>query len=240
MKRVHLEVFSFVLLLAGACLLLSFPFQAKSASLSQIGQAAGRKYCVVLDAGHGGEDGGAAGVSGIAEKDLNLRITMLLGEMLEANGIEVVYTRTTDTLLYDRTVDYHGRKKALDLAARREIAENTPNCIFISIHMNSYPIEKYAGQQVWYSPNHPLSQSLAAAIREANHALLQPENTRTNKQAGSSIYLLHRLEIPSVLIECGFLSNESECLKLADEKYQKDLAFVLFLAISQWLSCNTL
>ncbi len=238
MKKAHLEFFSFVLLLAFATLLLSLPFSSQPASLPQFGEGSPLEFCVILDAGHGGEDGGAIGTNGAVEKDLNLRITMMLGELLSANGIKVIYTRTTDTLLYDRTVDFHGRKKALDLAARRKIAEETPNCIFISIHMNSYPIEKYFGQQIWYSPNNSLSKTLAEGIKDKNQ-LLQPENTRAVKQSGSSIYLLHHLTVPSILIECGFLSNAVECQALSDEEYQKELAFTLFLGISEWMAKNS-
>ncbi len=238
MKKVHLEFFSFVLLLVFATVLLSVPFQSKSASLPQFQDTKASKFCVVLDAGHGGEDGGTIGTNGVVEKDLNLRITLMLGELLSANGIEVIYTRTTDTLLYDRTVDYHGRKKVLDLAARRKIAEDTANCIFISIHMNSYPIEKYSGLQIWYSGNNPLSKDLAESIKDKNQKLLQPDNTRVVKQANSAIYLLHHLNVPSILIECGFLSNEAECMALSREEYQHEIAFMLFLGISEWLAQN--
>ena len=120
-----------------------------------------KDFTVVLDAGHGGEDGGAVSASGIYEKNLNLSIAMLVRDLLEANGVKVVMTRETDILLYDRNVDYVGRKKALDLAARRQIAEQTPNAIFVSIHMNAYPQTQYRGLQVWYSPNNHGSEKLA-------------------------------------------------------------------------------
>jgi N-acetylmuramoyl-L-alanine amidase len=239
MRKVHLEFFSFVLLLGFATLLLSAPFSSQTASLPHLGDEASPKFCVILDAGHGGEDGGTVGVNGAVEKELNLIITMMLGELLSANGIKVIYTRTTDTLLYDKTVDFHGRKKALDLAARREIAEETPNCIFVSIHMNSYPIEKYFGQQIWYSPNNALSKTLAEVVKDKNQTLLQPYNTRTVKPASSAIYLLHHLTVPSILIECGFLSNTAECQALSSPEYQKELAFTLFLGISEWLAKNS-
>jgi N-acetylmuramoyl-L-alanine amidase len=120
---------------------------------------------VILDAGHGGEDGGAVGNGSIYEKNLNLAITLKIGEKLKSNGINVVYTRTEDILLYDRNVDYKNRKKALDLAARAQIAEKTPNSIFVSIHMNSFPKTQYSGLQVYYSKNDPLSKPLALAIQ---------------------------------------------------------------------------
>lgn len=192
-----------------------------------------KDFVVVLDAGHGGEDGGAVSASGLYEKDLNLSIAKLLQEMLEANGVTVVMTRETDTLLYDRNVDYHGRKKALDLAARRKIGEETPDSIFVSIHMNAYPQAQYHGLQVWYSPNHAHSREIAETIQSTVREHLQTENTRRVKSATSSIYLLHHLNCPAVLIECGFLSNPDEAERLNDPEYQKELAFLLFLSIME-------
>ena len=186
---------------------------------------------VVLDAGHGGEDGGAVGVSGVYEKDLNLSIALILRDLLVANGVDVILTREDDRLLYDTTVDYHGRKKALDLAARRKIAEETPNAVFVSIHMNSYPQAQYRGLQVWYSPNDARSEALAAHVQERVAANLQRENDRSIKKAGSSIYLLHHLQVPSILIECGFLSNAEDCALLEDVGYQRQLALQIMLAL---------
>ena len=188
-------------------------------------------FTVVIDAGHGGEDGGAVSASGIVEKNINLAIAKKLQTMLEMNGIKVVMTRETDILLYDRAVDYRGRKKALDLAARKRIAQETENSIFVSIHLNAYPQTQYHGLQVWYSPNNESSRALAQSIQDTVRASLQPENDRQVKQATSSIYLLHHLHSPAVLVECGFLSNPEEAAKLAVEDYQNELAFLLFTAI---------
>ncbi|MBR3894567.1 MAG: N-acetylmuramoyl-L-alanine amidase [Clostridia bacterium] len=190
-----------------------------------------KPFTVVLDAGHGGEDGGAVSDSGLFEKDLNLSIALSLRDLLEANGIDVVMTRTTDTLLYDRDVDYHGRKKALDLAARRKIAEETENAVFVSIHMNAYPLSQYRGLQVWYSPNDPHSQELAEIIQSNAHSMLQPENDRKIKSATSGIYLLHHLKCPAVLVECGFLSNAADADALSSPDYRNQVAFLIFLSI---------
>lgn len=191
-----------------------------------------KSITVVLDAGHGGEDGGAVSSGGLIEKEVNLKITLLLAQMLRANGFGVILTREKDELLYDKSANYQGRKKVLDLAKRKEIAEETENAIFISIHMNTHPITSCRGLQVWYSQNDPLSKDLAESIQKSTKALLQPENDRGVKAATSNIYLLHRLEIPAVLIECGFLSNGEEAQLLGDEDYQKALALSLFIAIT--------
>ena len=188
---------------------------------------------VVIDAGHGGEDGGAVSADGTPEKNINLDIALRLRDLLTADGIPVVMTRTEDILLYDRSVDYQGRKKALDLAARKQIAEKTPNCLFVSIHMNSYPDARYDGLQVWYSPNNPASKTVADLIQNTAREVLQPDNDRQVKAAGSSIYLLHHLTVPAVLTECGFLSNPAEAAKLAAPDYRQEVAFTLFLAIRE-------
>ena len=190
-------------------------------------------FTVVIDAGHGGEDGGASSADGALEKELNLAVALYLQGFLEANGVPVVMTRTDDRLLYDRNVNYIGRKKQLDLAAREQIGRETPNSIFVSIHMNAYPLSQYSGLQVWYSPNHAHSKLLAQHIQQGVCATLQPDNHRTVKAATSSIYLLHRLESPAVLVECGFLSNPEEAARLATPDYQQALAFRIFLSIME-------
>ena len=198
-----------------------------------LADAAPATFTVVLDAGHGGEDGGAVSDSGIYEKDLNLAVALQVRDLLVANGIEVVMTRTTDTLLYDRNEDYHGRKKALDLAARRKIGEETEGAIFVSIHMNAYPLPQYSGLQVWYSKNDAQSRVIADAIQSRVQGTLQPENNRKTKSATGSIYLLHHLTCPAVLVECGFLSNAAEAQRLNTPDYQKQLALLITLAIME-------
>lgn len=219
----------FLTLIAAFFCAISSHFGATSDDV--IGDSTPTPFTVVLDAGHGGEDGGAVSVWGTYEKNLNLAIAMQVKGLLEANGIDVVMTRETDVLLYDRNVDYKGRKKALDLAARQKIAEDTPNAVFVSIHMNSYPLPQYHGLQVWYSPNDPHSQVLAKEIQSTVKEYLQPQNNRHVKSSTSSIYLLHHLKCPAVLIECGFLSNSEEASMLDSTEYQQQLAFLIFLSI---------
>ena len=191
--------------------------------------------CVAIDPGHGGEDGGTSSAAGVLEKDLNLSVAFALRDLLEAAGVPVVMTRTEDKLLYDRNVDFQGRKKVLDLAARRIVAEKTAaaatesggTSLFISIHMNAFPQPQYSGMQVWYGTGDPLSAEVAGAIQAASLAVM-PENHRQIKAAGSNIYLLDRIQSPAVLVECGFLSNPAEAERLAREDYQRAVAAVVF------------
>ena len=193
---------------------------------------------VVIDAGHGGEDGGASSASGVVEKDVNLSVALALRDLFEAAGIPVVMTRTEDILLYDRGVNFQGRKKVLDLAARQlaaervasEAAEDGGDSLFMSIHMNAFPAPQYSGMQVWYGVGNPLSREVAEAI-QASSLSLMPDNRRKTKVAGSNIYLLDRIKTPAVLVECGFLSNPAEAEKLATEAYQYALAAVIFAGV---------
>ncbi len=189
----------------------------------------GSRYpCIVIDAGHGGEDGGAPGPNGINEKDLTLAVSEILADMLRASGYDVVLTRTEDTMMSDGST---GSRKMQDMRYRLQVAGQTPDALFVSIHMNRFPQASCRGLQVYYSSNSPQSEELAKIIQDTVTEMLQPENHRATKAAGSTIYLLDRLQSPAVLVECGFLSNPEEAAMLADPDYQQQLAFVLCTAI---------
>lgn len=191
-------------------------------------------FTVILDAGHGGEDGGAIGVDKkTLEKDVNLSVSMYLGKLLESDGVNVIYTRTEDVLLYDRNVDYDGRKKSLDLRARLDIAEQNPDAVFVSVHMNSFGDKKYSGMQVYYSDSTEDGRILAETLQKMAR-FLSPTNERKIKKANSSIYLLDRAPGTAVLVECGFLSNYEECSLLSTEDYQKKVAFAIYRGIMDY------
>ena len=189
---------------------------------------------VIIDAGHGGEDGGAVGVDGTLEKDVNLAIALELEEMLRSEGIKTRLTRDSDILLYDRNSDYHGHKKSQDMAARLSIAQEYKDAVFISIHLNSFSQSKYRGLQVYYSPNSPLSQKLAQIVQQTVCASLQPTNNRKIKASDSNIYLLDKIQHPAILIECGFLSNPEECSLLSDPDYRTKLCLCIFSSIVEY------
>ena len=228
-----------IVLLAASCLLLLLSRGIRDLSpipVSEEAPAPPESLCVVIDAGHGGEDGGAIGQNGVLEKTLNLQLAERLADLLATNGVKVIMTRREDVMLYDRSVDYRGQKKMLDLAARLRIARENENDLFVSIHMNAYPEERYHGLQVYYSPHDPRSQAAADTIQEAVQAHLQPDNQRRIKEATSAIYLLKHLETPAILIECGFISNRRECELLCEEGYAQRLALVIADSILQHLS----
>ena len=193
------------------------------------------KVTVILDAGHGGEDCGAIGVNGVYEKDLNMSIATKLGEMLSSRGFAVVYTRTTDALLYTEEENIHGMRKIYDLKNRCKIGAEYPNAIYISIHMNSYKSAECAGLQVYYSENNDESRNLAGAVQSSVRSELQRENNRQIKK-GKGIYLMENLNNPAILIECGFLTNPKECEKLSEKEYQKELSFAIICGIIEYTS----
>lgn len=196
---------------------------------------------VIIDPGHGGEDGGASGADGTLEKELNLIISQNIHDILELFGVPAEMTRTGDHLLYDYyndLNDYTGKMKTYDLRNRLKIAENSGAKLFIGIHMNKFPEPKYKGLQVYYSPNNSASESIAKMMQSYSKSYLQPENTRESKKATSAIYILKRITIPAVLVECGFLSNEEECARLNTPEYQLSTAAAICAAGLEYLSGN--
>lgn len=192
---------------------------------------------IVIDAGHGGEDGGCEG-NGLVEKNLNLDISMRLASLLREAGVNVVMTRETDILLYDKNSDYEGKKKVQDVRRRLEIATEQENAVLVSIHMNYFAETKYSGLQVWYSKNDSKSRILANLIQTEVKTTLQPNNKRSIKEATSGIFLLNNATFPAVLVECGFLSNTDEARALGDAEYRQALAKSIFEAIMKYISQN--
>ncbi len=182
----------------------------------------------VLDAGHGGKDGGAVGADGTTEKELNLALALRLRDYLQLCGTETLMTRMTDSLVCDESDPLlKGKLKMTDLRNRLELAERAVPSVFVSLHMNKFAVEKYSGLQVYFSKNHEDSRTIAQQIQKRVQHILQPENHREIKAAGKNIFLLDRLQVPAVLIECGFLSNLAEAERLKESPYQIQLSAVI-------------
>jgi len=189
---------------------------------------------VIIDPGHGGEDGGAVGLCGTLEKDINLEISLILHDLFTLVDIDAVMTRNTDNMLY--TDVQSGRKKFYDLKNRVDFVDKYSNPVFLSIHQNKFPIEKYKGLQVYYSKNDPSGKELAECIQYNTKKLLQNDNNRMIKEAGRNIFVLDKLECPAILIECGFLSNTQEEKNLNNYEYQKKIAYIIFTSVIEYLS----
>ncbi len=194
-----------------------------------------KKGLVVLDAGHGGEDGGASSADGILEKDINLAIALQLEEYLKLHHFDVIMIRDGDYSVGDQSLSTVSERKRSDTKRRLQAIEEAGECIFISIHQNHFSESKYDGAQVFYSGNREESAILAEAIRKNIVGALQPENHRENKKAESNIYLLDRCHVPAVLVECGFLSNPAEAAKLNQKAYQKDMAAAIYNGLIDYL-----
>ena len=193
-----------------------------------------KKGTVVVDAGHGGEDGGTTGVHGELEKDINLAIALELQRLLEQHQFEVVMVRDWDTDLSDQNLPTVAQRKRSDLQRRLRLVEESGDCILLSIHQNFFTENQYSGAQVFYSANDPRGAALAEAIRASIVETLQPENTRQNK-VGEGVYLLEQCQVPAVLVECGFLSNPEEAAALADPDYQKQMAQAIYNGLVRYL-----
>ena len=225
------------LLAAALSVLFLFLFAGRTTLAGARETAAEPPPTVILDAGHGGTDGGATGINGTSEKDLNLAVVFLLADLLENQGVEVILTRSDDALPITEEQDRSGHRKRWDVTNRIGFTKLYPDALLVSIHMNWFPVEKYSGLQVWYAKTEG-SDRLAAAIRRRVVAELQPENKRETKPADGSIRLLDRACCTAVLVECGFLSNRKECEKLCSTDYQRELSFSIFCGIMDYVKSS--
>ncbi|MBQ9735498.1 MAG: N-acetylmuramoyl-L-alanine amidase [Clostridia bacterium] len=187
---------------------------------------------VILDAGHGGIDAGAVGAAGSKEKELVLAYALTLKEMFTEAGVPVLLTRTEDALVLGGEDEGQRGRKAKDLKNRAAIAARYPGAVFVSLHMNAYPVAKYRGFEVYYGAgegSRPLAERITARVKKE----VDPVYTRTPRAAGEGIYLLSHMTNTAVLVEFGFLSCPEEEAKLLEKDYQKKLCFCVFYAIME-------
>ena len=199
------------------------------------GQTEKKARIIILDAGHGGEDGGAVGVGGIVEKDINLAITLKTGSFLRLFGYDTLFTRTADTMTCDEGLSSQRAKKVSDIKNRLLLLENTDCLCFISIHQNFFGGDA-KGAQIFYSGNNPESKALAEVLQSGVAGMLQPENKRVIKQATDDIYILYHTKKVAVLAECGFISNSGEAALLSDKTYQNKMAFTIASSAIKYLT----
>lgn len=192
-----------------------------------------RKNCIVIDAGHGGIDGGATSCTGILESRLNLEIALKLEAVLHLLGHDTTMIRRTDISVYT-SGDTIAQKKISDLKERVRIVNETPNSILVSIHQNTFSDGRYSGPQVFYASTSG-SDTLARSMQSSLTEHLDPDGNRKSKRS-SGIYLMEHIRCAGVLIECGFLSNPGEEKALSDPGYQKKLSCVIASVLSSHLS----
>lgn len=183
-----------------------------------------RMNCIIIDAGHGGVDGGATSCTGVLESQINLETALRLDDLLHLLGYKTQMIRRTDISVYTKG-ETIAAKKVSDLKERVRKVNETEGAVLVSIHQNTFSDSRYAGAQVFY-PDTQGSKELANAMQKALIEGLNPGSNRQPKR-GEGIYLLEHIQVPGVLIECGFLSNPEEEAKLRSNAYQKQLCCVI-------------
>ena len=192
-----------------------------------------REHTIVLDPGHGGEDGGATSCAGITESRYNLEISLRLRDLMHLMGYQTRMIRTTDRAVHTGGDTIAARKNS-DLRERARIVNETEDAILISIHQNTFPESKYSGAQIFYAPKGE-GQALAEALQTAFCDTINRGSSRKCKKA-DGIYLMRHINCTGVLVECGFLSNPQEEQKLRSEDYQKKICCVIASTVGQFLT----
>ena len=206
----------------------------QGAILVQNAKTANTPVCIVIDAGHGGSDPGKVGINGALEKDINLEIALQLKDMLEQKGFKIVLTRDSD---HGLDSDHSQNHKAEDMQNRCKLITETNPAFTVSIHQNSYTTEDVKGAQVFYYSQSADGKALAECIQKSLIERVDPENNRTVK-ANESYYLLKKTPTPTVIVECGFLSNQTEADLLLTEEYQKKLVRAIYMGILDFLESD--
>ena len=191
---------------------------------------------IIVDAGHGGADGGAVANDGTAEKVINLQIAKKVESLCRLFGYDVIMTRQDDDAVCDEGLSTLRQKKVSDIKNRFKLMQDNPDALFVSIHQNKYSDSSQSGTQVFYSPNNSSSMFLAECIQNSISSSLQPDNRRMTKKCGSSVYLLYHARSTAVMVECGFVSNDGELKKLKNEDYQKQMALAIVSGINDYIS----
>ena len=209
-----------------------------SQTISAIGEASPYKpqHCIIIDAGHGGIDGGATSCTGVLESQINLEIALRLDDLMHLLGMNTLMIRNTDTSVYTQG-DSISAQKVSDLKERVRIVNQTENAVLISIHQNHFSDDKYDGAQVFYAPNNE-SEMLAKELQTTIINTLNIGSKRMAKKA-DGIYLMQNIHCPGILFECGFLSNPEEEANLRSPDYQRKLCCVIASTINISLKRHT-
>ena len=191
-----------------------------------------RSHTIIIDAGHGGEDGGATSCTGKLESVYNLEIARKLNDLMHLLGLHTKMVRTSDTSVYTQGNSI-AEKKVSDLNYRVKLVNETENAILVSIHQNTFPDGQYRGAQVFYAPKGE-GKDLAEQLQTALVQTLNPGSNRRSKRA-DGVYLMEHIQKTGVLVECGFLSNAEEEANLRSEDYQKKLVCVIAATVFNFL-----
>lgn len=231
-KRLILVCF-FVCLSFSLCGIINYNGDDNNVSIS-VNSTPITSKVIVIDAGHGKPDDGAIGFNGTAEQVINLQIALKLQKLIEQSGGKVILTRSDENGIYSTDTKSIRKWKVSDTKNRVEIGNNSNADIFVSIHLNKFPpSEIYNGWQVFFQKNNEESKKIARFIQENLNKNIEKENNRQIMQI-SNVYIMDNLKIPSVIVECGFLSNREECNSLKTDIYQNKIAWGIYLGLQEY------
>ncbi len=219
-RRIHLRLGALGLV----CLLCAGAYFSRTGREETVFSPQGLPVTVIVDAGHGGEDGGAVAADGTVESGLNLEIALRVNDLLRFTGCRTDMTRREDAALHDTGLDTIRARKASDLRNRAELVNGTENAVFLSIHQNSLPSSpKTQGAQSFWN-GQPEAEALATAVQEALNTCVNEGRAKDARPMGRGVYLMEHIQAPGLLIECGFLSNGAETAALQTAEHQRKLA----------------
>lgn len=230
-RKKNLHIIVFIILIAIILSIIAL-FNNRSTPASNILIS---NKIIGIDPGHGGVDSGAVGVSGVEEDEINLKIGLKLKKIIEDNGGIVVMTRETDEGLYTKKSKTLKEMKTEDLHNRKEIIEEANCDVFVTIHLNSFEQSKYYGAQTFYGEDSEYSMILANCIQDELRNKLDKDNQRA-PQIREEVFLINKMYMPSVLVECGFLSNPNEEQLLTIDEYQEKIALAIYEGIMKYFS----
>ncbi len=234
----HKRKFTAAVALAAVCIFTGTILYAKSRLENAIltSTELSNQKMIVLDAGHGGMDGGCSSADGKTEKGINLNILLSVRDMARLFGYNVEATRIKDISIHDKGVEGLRNQKISDMENRLALFNKYPDCVCVSIHQNTFTDPKYSGAQMFYSDKNEESERLAGIMKNRFVTNLQPDNERETKLCKDELYLCYYCNNPAVMVECGFLSNPDEAAKLTNKDYQQQVAFTVFSGINEFIA----
>ena len=217
-----------------ACALLAMYFCPASEPIQTSASVQSSSCVWIIDAGHGGEDGGAVAADGTKESEINLAVARRVEALLRFLGERTRMTRTTDASIHSPEASSLRQKKRSDLENRVAIVNETQNAVLVSIHQNSFPDASVSGPQVFYFEQSAESSAIASVMQDTLNNSLNPPKPRVCK-SNNDYYILKKTPTPIIIVECGFLSNETEAALLVTDAYQEKLVRAVYLGAITYL-----
>lgn len=233
LKKIYKVIITIALII---CILIVFFLGFGRVVKTSVATTGKNDIYIIIDAGHGGIDGGASSADGTPEKGINLDIALKLRDYLTVAGFNTIMIREEDISLHEDDASTIKQQKRSDLKARLEIADKNPDAIYISIHLNHFPNKRAKGAQVFYSPNNENSKLLGEVTQETLTQILDKNNNRLCKESYDTIYIMKNIKNPAIIIECGFLSNPQETDLLKTPEYQNKISYTICMSLIKYIN----